>query len=612
MTHGVYSDTTSPPVDLALPTLTPAFIAQPNVYIMDETTTAFNTSWKHTQMPYGTISYTGGKPTKTYSGTAVNCGFGLDFSPPASGYIKISGSVNVTSGALNGGAFFYWRAYVGNDAQPVVTTGINTSGSFSDIVVEVPAGTTAIYFFGYSTGITFTLSSYSAVECDAGGTTVDPTDLMPSETTLLWPDEAYDPLNQSPPIEYVLIKPGDYTARKSNPAFEYLGTLSPLSGGTALNPVHYIALDDVDLNDVGLNYDLNNLPGPWDRNPGQQVLIENIFCLGDVVYAFGNCNSNYMRFVGFDMGNVDKGSFFYGQAHHCIFKKLRITGAGTDAVVQPIKFFQADIDDIKSSPQDNIVSECLIERYPPFTNQDCIGIQIERGCFNNKIEYCTILNYTDAIQTLFRSTSDYGLCAGNVINNCYTGYTDHVREYDGKRNVLGCEQAGFDFKIGGAIGNPIVCSRNVVFGGRPNYEPGARSIGDAVSMHFCSDYCSFIENVFADNECVITLNLMSDGRAPNTVMNDNLITGTKSHGANLFQSPSMAWREGQVRQLTNTMTFTGNDIVDCDEWADRDTDPALELIQASVTTDNIVYGTIAFGFQFADQAAWESAGNEAV
>ena len=316
-------------------------------------------------------------------------------------------------------------------------------------------------------------------------------------------------------------------------------------------------------------------------------------------------------------------------------------------------------------------------RPEPFTQQDVIGIQVEKFATDNTIEYTTVLNYTDSLQTLHRSCADSGLCAGLLVHNCFFGYTSDVYTNGGKESILGCEQPGFDFKVGGTVAKPIVVKRNTIFGGRPN----TSSIGDAISPHFVDDNIQFIENVFSDCECLVTLNvvygppvtftggggqdatgysildggqissvimpagyqgtgystpptpvfagggtgatgtaIISNGKVtgvtvtnggsgyatvpPNHLFQGNLITGMKSHGSGVWPG-----REGHIRQLSNTMQFIGNNIVDCDIWADRDTGAYEESVQASTTEGNTVYGTIQFGFQFADSAAWLAASN---
>jgi hypothetical protein len=670
-------DASNPPINLSLPTLNQEFLEQSNVHVIRPTDTVPNTTWVTTNLLSGDFSYVGGYPTRAYSDVSEsNVGFGIEFSKPASGYIRLNGFVTINSGALTSGQFRV-RAYEASTGLTPVD--LTASGAFSGVVLPITDDTTSIYFLGYSNDLSWTLSAYEAFECDASGTVLDDTDLLPAMVLTGYPDAVNDPLNQSTPIEHVLFTPGNYRGRISNTLYGNLGYLAPKSGGTLSNPVTYYALTDIDLDDPDLSYDLNDLPGPWDRTPYQQVLLDSVYCVGSTTYSYGANESDYMRFIGFDVGGRDKGSQFYGHATGCVFKRMRFKNIGISAVVQPIKFAQAGSDyTIDSSPKGNTVSECLIERYPPFTDQDCIGIQVEKYAINNTIEYCTILNYTDAVQTLYRSNDDQGLCEGLKISNCFSGFTQEVRTNEDAENILGCEQSGWDFKVGGVDGNPVYCVGNTVFGGRPN----SSSIGDAISPHFCAAYLTFENNRFIDNECVVTLNVcygpavtitggggtgaqanavivggevvavnMAAGAlgtgyttaptisfpgpgtgatatatingsgqvtaitvtsggsgyvmiAPNTVFNNNLFSGIKSHGAGIW-----AGREGQIRQLNNTATFTNNVIVDCDEWADRDTGATEELVQPSVTTGNVVYGTIAFGDQFADQAEWEGAGN---
>ena len=555
-------DTINPPINLALPTLDASFLSQPNVYQMDATDLAPNRGWSKTQMSSGTLSYTAGRPTRSYSGSNANVGMGIAITTPESGYIKITGNITINSGALSSGDFG-WRPY--NPTGGSTTSIGSPSGGAFSTVVPIPVGTVEIYLYGYSSAIDYTLDTYSAVECDAGGTPVGVIDLMPSDSLDVWPDEVINPLSYG--LEYIILTPGDYSNRKNgiHPA----NTLQAYEGGTALNPVHYIGVANL------ADQDLNDLPYPWERAENEQVILGN-FAAHTYLPDY---DVDYVRLLGFTMRGT-AGNFSFG--------------GSTGNVVA--KCWWDDYQPVNSwcvymflGTSDTVVSQCLMHRRPPFaTEVDVVAIYVKTNINPDiRIEYCTAIGYTQGYQTGSGTT---GNSPGLVITNCYFGHDDEERVGDGDSyNIAGAEMC-VAFKSAGTAVSHATVSNNVFWGTRTS-ELGQGTY--AIVIRDYGSYVDFIGNIIVDCGAAMSANVVAENQ--NCTFVDSLLSGVKDYGSTVYP-------DQQGCLLVNgpdaTFAFDGNDIIDCDHFSDS------ARTYGSIS-GNSVYSAFDYGVQFANQAAWE-------
>jgi hypothetical protein len=154
---------------------------------------------------------------------------------------------------------------------------------------------------------------------------------------------------------------------------------------------------------------------------------------------------------------------------------------------------------IRQSASRCVIRRCTMIRIPPFgAKGDVVAIQFSDGeTLDNKVLECTILNYTDAIQTTDRanpdgSSNEYGYCAGLAIRGNTLGFTGDVRS--GLENIEGCENA-LDFKTGGTPDNPVIVEGNFLLGVRPN---SRNPKGYAITYHRCASDLLIKDNSFID------------------------------------------------------------------------------------------------------------------
>ncbi len=327
----------------------------------------------------------------------------------------------------------------------------------------------------------------------------------------------------------VLFAPGDYTGRRDG---NFAATMLPQSSGTAAAPIIYASVS-------GLN---GHITAPWDDA-----------CA--VLSAWWMQSVRHVQAHGFQFN----GQCLFRMSLGCIYSHCKFTKA--DA--QPIR--------IRYGAHGNMVTHCLIRRDPPFAvESDVVGIQLsDDRNLGNVIQYNTILNYTDGIQTTCRAGADnsiveYGYAAGTKIRNNFIGFTD-TTHVEGGESVVGVENC-IDLKVGGVPENPIEVAGNVFFGIRPNM----RTPGYAITVHDVLTDCDINGNKFIDCEAGIFLNatywkdLIANGRYLLRMrVRNNLFSGIKSHGSDLF-----ATKQGRVLTGPNAIEFSGNRLADCDALAE--------------------------------------------
>lgn len=212
---------------------------------------------------------------------------------------------------------------------------------------------------------------------------------------------------------------------------------------------------------------------------------------------------------------------------------------------------------IRSGSHRNVISNCRFHRSAPIPIHDVVAIQFSDSAnLDNKILHCTILNYTDGIQTTHRAGEPTGNVAGLLIENCIIGHDKSVQSFPGSEEAL-------DFKIGGTCQKPVVVRNCNLFGTRLN----ATSSGYAVAVHIIAQHIRF-ENVSiidCDGGIFITEMKNEQGEWLRSEMHLRDVQFIDIHTSDEFNPK----RTGYAMIGPNALTFERVQYINCDNQWER-------------------------------------------
>lgn len=395
-----------------------------------------------------------------------------------------------------------------------------------------------------------------------------------------WPVQMENPRTYN--INYILIMPGSYTNRKATNYEANPGRYYPFqSGADANNPLWIIGVENLE------DQDISDLVHPANRTK-TKVILNVLFLTTGGLYT-----GSYVRLCGITFRN-----------------QTQITNTATEVVLSRCEYDTGDVQPIRirNTTTRCGVSQCYIHREPPFsTTVDRMGIQFDDGVHTDAfVEYCTIVGYTDSIQTTNTGVTIYNEAVGLQIRDNFLGFLPHHRSDDDTESLGGNEQP-LDFKTGGTALKPVIVDSNYIFGCRPN----SKTPGYAITFHISCDNIVLTNNVFSDNESAFFLNAQyEDGNVvngwhPNAIeFSNNLFSRCNAHGSAYFTT-----KQGFLYIGSHTATIENNSLVDIDAFSFENPNAGALLVQAMVIAGNALYDAMDYGTYYADEAAWLTAGN---
>lgn len=319
-----------------------------------------------------------------------------------------------------------------------------------------------------------------------------------------WPAEVLEPSTHG--IKYILFNIGvDYRNRTDH--VRPPGNLYPVEGGSEADPVFWIAYDA--------------------KAPVFRPKLD---------HSAERAAKAAFNFVEFSHLGIDGRDAKYIHVHGLSFSN-QLNMHSTGCTIEACEWYNVQTNCIRFrfNATDNIVTDCYLHRLAPFdTTQDVVAILFgQEGInVNNTITGCTILNYTDQVQTIDRNDLTTGSCPGLVISNNTMGFTPDMHLPDGSM-LEGLENV-IDFKAGGTKDNPVTVRNNIIFGTRPN----SRTPGYAVVFHNLAEYFVFVNNTITDHDAGISLigqwvdrDTSKSWVTPKVQLLDNLFLNIKDNGA---------------------------------------------------------------------------------
>ena len=212
-----------------------------------------------------------------------------------------------------------------------------------------------------------------------------------------------------------------------------------------------------------------------------------------------------VRIIGKNNAIVE--SFIWTRCDKMLIKNIKITKGSQLSNSPNSSVFNCIFSSQSSQPlrirygSNNVhVDQCLFSRTSPVPDHDIVAIQLsDRENLNVGITNCSIFNYSDGIQTTWRSGDVSGLSAGLLIEGCVIGLDKNIRHALGSENAL-------DFKSGGTPDNPIIVRNCYLFGSRQT----AENSGYSITNHVRSQYVLIEDTTISDSHGGIFVPEMRD------------------------------------------------------------------------------------------------------